>query len=162
MASEASAFGPVVEPDDDSFIGMGDMPGRIVKFCSKTGQKPPEGVGGIVRCALESLALKYRYVLERLEEILQRRLEVIHIVGGGGKNRLLCQLTADVTGRPVLTGPVEATAIGNILVQAIATGHLDSLADARSVVRRSFDVETYEPKRDERWDETYERFVQLL
>ena len=162
MASEASAFGPVVEPDDDSFIGMGDMPGRIVKFCSKTGQKPPEGVGGIVRCALESLALKYRYVLERLEEILQRRLEVIHIVGGGGKNRLLCQLTADVTGRPVLTGPVEATAIGNILVQAMATGHLDSLADARSVVRRSVDVETYEPKRDERWDETYERFVQLL
>jgi rhamnulokinase len=114
-----------------------------------------------VRCALESLALKYRYVLERLEEILGRRLGAIHVVGGGSRNRLLCQLTADAAGRPVIAGPVEATAIGNLLVQAIATGHLGVLSDARAVVRRSFDVVTYEPKQDDRWDEAYARFVKM-
>ncbi|MSS72506.1 MAG: rhamnulokinase [Candidatus Latescibacteria bacterium] len=162
LASEAPAFGPIVDPDDDRFVGIGDMPGRIRAFCEETGQAPPADRGAFVRCALESLALKYRYVLERLEEIQGHRLSAIHIVGGGSRNHLLCQLTADAAGRPVIAGPVEATAIGNLLVQAIATGHLGALSDARAVVRRSFDVVTYEPKHDDRWDEAYARFVKMI
>ena len=161
LASEAPAFGPVVDPDDDRFVGIGDMPGRIRAFCEETGQVPPAGRGAVVRCALEGLALKYRHVLERLEEILKRRLGAVHVVGGGSRNRLLCQLTADATGRPVIAGPAEATAIGNILIQALATGHLGALSDARAVVRRSFDVVTYEPRRDDRWDEAYARFLKM-
>ena len=162
MATEAAPFGPMVEPDDERFMRIGDMPGRIRGFCEETGQRPPGDRGSILRCALESLALKYRYVLESLENILGRRLDTIHVVGGGSQNRLLCQLTADATRRPVVAGPVEATAIGNILVQAIATGHLGSLADARAVVRRSFDVLTYEPREDGRWDEAYDRFKRMV
>jgi rhamnulokinase len=162
LASEAPAFGPVVDPDDDRFVGIGDMPGRIRAFCEETGQPPPEGRGAVVRCALESLALKYRYVLERLEEILKRRLSAIHVVGGGSRNRLLCQLTADATQRPVIAGPAEATAVGNVLVQALATGRLGALSDARAVVRRSFDLVTYEPRRDDRWDEAYARFLKMM
>jgi rhamnulokinase len=162
LASEAKPFGPVLDPDDDRFVGIGDMPGRIRAFCEETGQAPPADRGALVRCALESLALKYRYVLESLEKILNRRLDAIHVVGGGSRNRLLCQLAADATGRPVIAGPVEATAVGNLLVQAIATGRLSGLSDARAVVRRSFDVVTYEPQRDDRWDEAYERFVKIM
>ena len=116
----------------------------------------------MVRCALESLALRYRWVLERLEELLGRRLEVIHVVGGGSQNALLCQLTADACNRPVLAGPVEATAIGNVLVQAIGLGLLTGLADAREVVRRSFEVRTYEPQNPDSWQGPYERFLHFL
>src|SRR5207302_5841098 len=127
--------------------------------CRRTGQPVPEGTGAVVRCALESLALKYRWVLERLEELLGRRLDTIHVVGGGCQNTLLCQLTADACNRTVLAGPMEATAIGNVLLQAIGLGLLGSLADGREVVRRSFDVHTYDPQNPERWHEPYQRFL---
>jgi rhamnulokinase len=151
-----------VDPDDTDFIAPGDMPAKIRAFCARTDQAEPVTAGTVVRVALESLALKYRWVLERLEEMLGKRLDVIHIVGGGTQNRLLNQLAADATQRPVITGPVEATAIGNVLMQAISLGHLGSLEDAREVVRNSFDVEAYEPGPAEGWDEAYERFVKLL
>ncbi|MBM3501544.1 MAG: rhamnulokinase, partial [Armatimonadetes bacterium] len=161
MASEAPAFGAIVEPDDASFLRPGDMPGRIAEFCVKTGQTPPQTRGGIVRCALESLALKYRWVLNCLEELQGKRLEVVHIVGGGTQNALLNQFAADAMNRPVITGPIEATATGNILMQAIALGHLGSLADARQVVRNSFDVTAYEPQNPAPWDEAYEKYLSV-
>jgi rhamnulokinase len=115
-----------------------------------------------VRCALESLALRYRWVLERLEELTGRRRETIHVVGGGSQNALLCQLTADACNRPVLAGPVEATAIGNVLVQAMGLGLVRSLAEAREVVRLSFEVKTYEPRDPDRWEGPYGRFQTYL
>jgi rhamnulokinase len=116
----------------------------------------------VIRCALESLALRYRWVLERLEELLGRRLDVVHVVGGGSQNSLLCQLTADACNRPVVAGPVEATAIGNVLVQALGLGILGSLAEAREVVRRSFEARSYTPQHPENWEEPYQRFRAYL
>jgi len=112
--------------------------------------------------ALESLALKYRWVLERTEELSGVQLTPIHIIGGGTKNRLLNQLTADSTNRTVVTGPIEATAIGNVLMQAIGLGHLGSLTEAREVVRNSFEVEEYHPGNREGWDEAYKKLLNLL
>jgi rhamnulokinase len=161
-AGTADPFGPIVDPDDTSFILPPSMPQALADFCRKSGQKPPEGVGPTVRCALESLALRYKWVLEKLEALTGQSLKVIHVVGGGCQNELLCQLTADCCGRPVVAGPVEATAAGNVLVQAVGTRLLGSLADGREVIRRSFGVKTYEPKADARWASHYARFLQLL
>ncbi|MDB5295204.1 MAG: pentulose/hexulose kinase [Phycisphaerales bacterium] len=158
LASWADPFGPVVDPDHAPFGTPGDMPAKIDRFCRDTNQRPPATPGETVRCCLESLALTYRRTLEGLEDILGRRIETIHIVGGGSRNELLNQMTADATGRRVVAGPVEATAIGNILVQAMATGDVPSLAAARSIVRDSFDVKAYEPQHADRWDEAYRRF----
>jgi rhamnulokinase len=137
------------------------MPAAIGEFCRKTGQPVPTEPGPVVRCALESLALRYRWVLERLEELTGKQLAVIHIVGGGCQNGLLCQLAADCCNRPVVAGPVEATAIGNVLVQAVALQLLGSLADGREVVRTSFEVKTYEPVNPAGWKPAYERFCAL-
>jgi rhamnulokinase len=131
LAQAAPAAGSLLDPDHPTFLPPGDMPGRIRRFCRETGQSPPEEPGEVVRCVLESLALKYRWVLERAEEITGRRAEVVHVVGGGVRNTLLCQLTADATRRPVRAGPVEATALGNLMVQAYTRGYLDSLEEIR-------------------------------
>ena len=122
----------------------------------------PESKAAIVRCVLESLALKYRLVLEHLENLVEDRLDPLHIVGGGTKNRLLNQFTADATNRRVIAGPVEATAVGNILMQAIALKHIHTLAEGRQIVAHSFDVETFEPSNPTQWDEVYPRFVRLI
>ena len=118
-AQVAPPFSALIDPDDSSFLSPGDMPARLVSFCVRTAQTPPRDEGTFVRCCLESLALKYRWTIERLESILNTTINTIHVVGGGTKNTLLCQFTADACGRPVHAGPVEATAIGNILMQAI-------------------------------------------
>jgi rhamnulokinase len=138
------------------------MPSAIADYCRKTGQVVPQTPGEFIRLCLESLALKYRWVVERLEAILGQRLQVIHIVGGGSQNRLLNQLTADCCNRQVLAGPVEATSIGNVLVQMLGLGWLSSLEEARAVVRQSFSVESYEPREPTVWDEAYARFQKLL
>jgi rhamnulokinase len=161
MAADTPAFGPLVSLADSRFLPPGDMPGKIQAFCHETGQAVPETQGQIVRCALESLALEYRWVAERLSEIVGRPLPTLHIFGGGSQNKLLNQFAADATGRTVVAGPVEATAIGNVLVQAIALGHLANLAEARALVRRSFEVETYEPGDTGDWDETYAHYLRL-
>jgi rhamnulokinase len=161
-AAEAEAFLSVIDPDDAQFLHPGDMPSRIQKFCADTNQAVPQTKGQIIRVALESIALKYRLVLERLEELTGKRLDPLHIIGGGTKNKLLNQFTADSTGRMVLTGPVEATAIGNILMQAIGMKHLISLVDAREVVRVSFEPEIYEPNRKADWDEAYARLQKVM
>jgi rhamnulokinase len=162
MAAQATPRQSIVDPDDGEFAKHGDMPARLRAFCQRTGQAVPQSPGEVVRCALESLALKYRWVLERLEKILGRRLEPIHIVGGGAQNRLLCQLTADATGRRVVAGPVEATAIGNIIVQAMARGYVASLAEGRRLVRNSCDLATYEPVSSPGWEEAYGRLASLI
>jgi rhamnulokinase len=161
MAAKAPAFGPLISLADDRFLSPGDMPGRIQAFCLETGQVAPETKGQIIRCALESLALEYRWVAERLQELVGYPLPTLHIFGGGSQNRLLNQFAADATGRFVVAGPVEATAIGNVLVQAIAMGHLADLVEARALVRRSFAVETYEPRDSDMWDASYHRYLTL-
>lgn len=162
LASQADPFLAVIDPDDGAFLHPGDMPGSIRAWCANTGQPIPETEGEVLRVALESLALKYRWVLEHVEELSGKRLDPIHIIGGGTKNRLLNQLTADATGRTVLTGPVEAAAIGNVLVQAIGLGDLGSLAEARAVVRDSFTVEEYHPHCRAGWDDAYKKLLKLL
>ncbi|MEZ4615475.1 MAG: FGGY-family carbohydrate kinase [Caldilineaceae bacterium] len=167
MATEATPFLAIIDPDHNDFLKPSepgdDMPSRIQVRCHTTGQPTPENKGAIIRCALESLALKYRWVLEKLEMILGYELAPLHIVGGGTQNRLLCQLTADATGRQAITGPVEATAIGNIVMQAVALGDLASLAEGRDLVRRSFDVVSYDPSPDRAaWDAAYARLGRIL
>jgi len=162
LAAESEAFLSVVDPDFDEFLHLGDMPSRIQKFCADTNQRVPQTRGEIVRVALESIALKYRLVLERLEELTGKHLDPIHVIGGGTRNHLLNQFTADSTGRTVITGPVEATAIGNILMQAIGLQHLGSLADAREVVRASFEPELYQPDQTADWDEAFSRLQRLM
>ena len=161
LAAEAIPFGSVIDPDHDDFLLPDHMPRAIQQFCKRTGQPVPQGVGSVVRCALESLALRYRWVLERLEELHGHHIERIHIVGGGSQNRLLNQLTADACNRPVHAGPVEATAVGNVLVQALGLGLISSVDQGRDLVRRSFPVDTFDPQPDDRWETAYERFRSL-
>jgi rhamnulokinase len=161
MASEARPFLAVIDPDNDNFFHPGNMPERIRKYCADTNQPVPQTKGEVIRVALESVALKYRWVLECLEELTSKKFAPIHIIGGGTKNRLLNQFTADATNRVVVTGPVEATAIGNVLMQAIGLGHLGSLPDARAVVRASFEVEEYHPAQRDGWDEAYQKQLKL-
>jgi rhamnulokinase len=161
-ATKAAPFESLIDPDYSEFAKPGDMPTRIQAYCQHTSQPVPKSKGAIVRCVLESLALKYRFVFERLESMVGDRLEPLHIVGGGTKNRLLNQFTADATGRQVITGPVEATAIGNTLMQAIALKHINSLAEGRQVVARSFELETYEPRDCQKWDDVFQRFAGLI
>jgi rhamnulokinase len=131
--------------DLDQFISPGDYPRRICEYCRTTGQELPQGPGAITRVVLQSLAARYAQVLELLEKLINRKIEVIHIVGGGSRNKLLNQLTADVTGRRVIAGPAEATAAGNALTQAMGTGDIGSLEELRAVVRQSFELEEYRP-----------------
>jgi rhamnulokinase len=161
MAERADGLRSLINPDDGPFAFPGEMPQKIAAFCQRTGQPVPGSRGEFVRCCLDSLALTYRRTLEGMESVLGRKIKVIHIVGGGTQNELLNQMTADACGRPVVAGPVEATSIGNILVQAMATGDVASLADARKIVRNSFEVKHYQPKDTARWDEAYDRFKAL-
>ena len=137
MAEASAPFTAVIDPDDPSFLPAGDMPGRIADFCARTDQTPPSTRGEVVRTVLEDLALRYRMVLEAIEGIIDARVDTLHIVGGGGQNLLLNQFTANSVGRPVVVGPVEATAAGNILMQMVASGEIASLAEGREIIRRS-------------------------
>lgn len=162
LATEAPPFRSLVDPDRAEFLGPPDMTAAIAAECRRTGQPAPETEGQFIRCALESLALKYRMVLGWLEELTGVPVTVIHIVGGGTQNTLLNQFTADACGRPVITGPVEATALGNVLIQARAAGDLSSLAEIRDVVRRSETITEYTPRNQASWNDAWERFRRLL
>jgi len=162
LAAQAKPFLAAIDVDSDLFLHPGDMPEKIRKYCADTRQTVPATQGEIVRVALESLALKYRFVLERLEELVGKRLEPLHIIGGGTRNGLLNQFTADAIQRTVVTGPVEATATGNVLMQAITLGHLASLAEARSVVCGSCDPQVYEPQSKAGWDEAFARLQKVM
>jgi rhamnulokinase len=160
-ARAARPFVTLVEPDDASFLAPGDMPTRLAAYASRTGQPIPIDEGAFIRCALESLALKYRWTIRRLEAILDTKIRTVHVVGGGSRNALLCQFTADACGIPVQAGPVEATAAGNVLLQALARGKIGSLADARAIVGASFPVDIYEPQDVAAWEDAYGRFETL-
>ena len=145
LAADAEPLAALIDPDHPSLLAPNDMPKAIRELCIATGQKPPEGIGATIRCCLDSLGLKYRSVLDTMEHVTGKTIHTLHIVGGGTQNRLLNQIAADATGRVVKAGPVEATAIGNALLQAVSRGELGGLADLRAVVRASFPIETYEP-----------------
>ena len=162
MAERSKPLAALIDPDHKPFLSPGEMPVKIEEFCRKTGQRPPNTRGEFVRACLDSLALTYRRTLEGLEDVLGKKVSVIHIVGGGSQNELLNQMTADACNRPVVAGPIEATAIGNILVQAMATGDVKSLSDARAVVLKSFEVKRYEPREVAKWEKAYQRFKQLV
>lgn len=144
-AAKEPAFAAVVDPDDPAFLAPGDMPARIVAACRRTGQAPPTSRPAFVRCIMESLALAHRAAVRAAVRLCGRDVDVIHIVGGGSQNELLCQLTADACGIPVLAGPVEATAIGNVLVQARSLGVVGDLADMRRLIAATQPVRRYEP-----------------
>ncbi len=157
-AKAARPFAALINPDDPEFSTPGDMPARIVAFCRRTGQKPPSTPGAIVRAIYESLALRYHDVFEKLEDLTGRRHDVLHVVGGGARDSVLNQFTADALQRRVMAGPVEATALGNVLMQMLATGAIRSLEQGRELVARSFPATTYEPGAKEPWDEPRRRF----
>lgn len=161
LAAEAPALKSFIYVGDNRFLPPGDMVERIQEFCSETQQPIPQTHAEVVRCTLESLALEYRWAAEKLRELSGKTLPVIHIIGGGSRNRLLNQFTADATGCQVIAGPVEATAIGNILLQAIGLGYLSSLDEGRKLVLRSFDVTSFEPSMSPAWDEAYNRYLAL-
>ncbi len=164
LATRARPFGAVIDPYPNSpdFRWAADMPDRIQAFCARTAQPVPADDGEILRCIFESLALKYRQTLEQLQIITGHDYQVIHIVGGGARNGLLCQMTADATRRPVVAGPSEATTLGNLAVQAMATGQLASIEESRHLIRRSADLATYEPSTSSRdWDDAYARFLAI-
>jgi rhamnulokinase len=160
LAEAAGPHQPLFDPDAPRFLPPGDMPGRIADACRESGQSSPESPGGFVRSALTSIACKYRLVLERLERATGRDVEVVYVIGGGSQNALLCRLTAAILGRPVVAGPVEATTLGNVLVQARAAGELGSLEDLRRVVRASIEPRVYEPGEEQtRGEDDYGRFL---
>ena len=162
MAQKAKPFAGYIDPDYNAFLSPGDMPKKINDYLFKTSQNPIEDKGRMIRMLLENLAFKYRQTLERIEEITGREIEVLHIVGGGIQNELLCRLTADSLGKKVITGPVEGTAIGNILIQAKASGQITSLTQARKILRNSVETKKYNPQNTSVWDREYQNFLRHI
>ncbi len=161
-AAKSEPFMALIDPDDGSFYSPGGMPEKIREYCRKTGQAVPETKPQIVRCIMESLALKYRMALEGLEKIVGYPLPRLHIVGGGCKNTMLSQFTANAIARPVIAGPVEATAIGNLTAQLIALGEVKDLPEGRTMIRNSFRLTEYVPEEIGAWDEAYERLIKII
>jgi rhamnulokinase len=151
-------FRSILDPDDNVFLNPSHMPNAIAEYCSRTGQPTPSRPAEFTRAILESLAFKYRAALESLEELTGIHFGEIRVIGGGSKNRLLNQFTADATGRTVIAGPAEATALGNVTMQMLASGAASSLAEARHVIARSIATERFEPRQTDRWDAHYPRF----
>ena len=163
LAGEATPFRSLVDPDHRDFLNPPDMPAAIRSYCRRSGQPEPDSVGAVARCCMESMALASRAVIDSLETLLERRLEVIRIVGGGSQNGMLSQFTADACQRPVVAGPVEATALGNVMVQAIATGHIDGIAAGRRAVASSIPLVSYTPVSTAaaQWQDAFGRFSEL-
>ena len=159
LSAAAKPLVTFIDPDAPDLLAPENMPEAIRQHARKTGQAVPQDEGAVLRCALDSIAMRFRQVLAMCEELAGGRIETVHIVGGGTKNRQLCQAAADACGRRVLAGPVEATATGNIMMQAVAAGEVGSIAEAREVIRNSFPVEEYEPRNTAAWDEAFERVI---
>jgi rhamnulokinase len=162
LAVDAEPFRSLIDPDDPVFLPPGDMPSRIRDFCARTGQPIPETTGQVMRAIYESLALKYRHSLDTLSALSGRSIERLHIIGGGTQNTLLCQMTADAIKRPVVAGPIEATALGNAIAQLIAIGELGGLSEARELLSRTVETALYEPKHPAAWDEAYEVYQGII
>jgi rhamnulokinase len=162
LAQQTEAFQFFINPDWEGFLNPPDMPEAIRKYCVLTKQKTPGSPAEFVRCVLESLALKYRVVLDQLRQIHSQPIRKVHIIGGGVKNRLLCQFTANATGLPVYAGPIEATSIGNIMMQALTLGVVHSVQEMREVIRRSFELTFYEPEHMDEWDRARDQFLEII
>lgn len=162
LALEAEPFKCFINPDSPEFVPHGNIPERVRAFCKKTGQAVPESVGEIVRCIYESLAMKYRLTFEKLMDCTGKEYAAIHVIGGGTKDTLLCQMTANSCDRKVMAGPIEATVLGNIVVQLLATGEIESIAKAREIVARSEGVKEYLPKDVKEWEQAYIRFLKIV
>ena len=162
LALQEKSLVSIIDPDYGEFFNPGNMPQRIRDYCKKTGQPVPENDGQIARCVYESLALKYRWALERLEEIKGMPIDTLTIGGGGIQNKFLNRCVADATERRVITGPIEGAAIGNCLMQAVALGELSGIEEVREVVRRSETPEIYEPHPSDEWSEAYEKLLKLI
>ncbi len=162
MSGSVEGFHSMIDPDHSSFANPESMTSAIADYCRRTGQSAPESDAGFIRCIFDSLALKYRYVLERLQEVAPFHIEKLHVIGGGSQNKLLNQATADAIGMPVVAGPGEATAIGNIMLQAKGLGVVDSLQEIRDIIKKSVTPEVFLPKDTGIWDEAYQRFVTYI
>jgi rhamnulokinase len=164
LAQAAQPFRTLIDPNDHAFLSPDDIATSIEEWCRKVGEPVPETDGQFVRCCLESLAFKYRQVLQGIEDLTGVPIEVIHVVGGGGKNEILNQFTASASGKPVIAGPTEATALGNVLIQARASGDIGSLSQIRDVVRSSYqsEMKTFPAQDVAAWDAQYPRFLKLL
>jgi len=161
MAGMSPPFASMIDPDYPGFYNQLDMPAAIDTFCRQSGQVSPRGIGPVARTVLEGLALKYRMVLDQLTLITGKQYDVIHIIGGGSRNALLCQFTANATGKKVVTGPVEATGTGNLLMQALGLGYLRSMDHARQVVKNSFELKYFEPEEKDTWEKAYKKFLTI-
>jgi len=161
-AEQAEPFRTVIDPDYSEFFSGGDMVRKVQDYCRKVGQSVPETVGQIARTIYESLALKYRWALEHLEQIKGQKLDQLNIVGGGIQNKLLNQMVADSLNRPVVTGPIEGAAMGNLLAQAMALGDIKDVEELRQVVRNSETVETRTPNHTEGWENAYQTLLSLM
>ena len=165
MVAQAAASTPLVSlvnPDVTEFVAPANMPQAICDFCRRTAQPVPDSQGAVTRCVFESLALRYRMVLNRIQRLTASSIDTIHIVGGGTQNGLLCQMAADACNCRVLAGPVEATAIGNVMMQSVAQGDVDSISQGREVIRNSFEIKEFTPQATAPWDAAYQRFEELL
>lgn len=161
MASKADAFYSFIDVNDNLFLFPGNMPEKVRNYCKKTGQKVPEEIGQVVRVILESLAMEYRYNIENLEDAIENKIDEVYIVGGGSQNKLLSQFAASSMRKIVFTGPVEATAIGNLLVQAIGEKEISDIYQLREIVRESFPLKIYHPENTSSWEENYEKYRKL-
>jgi sugar (pentulose or hexulose) kinase len=162
MATEAEPLKNFIDPNDLRFLNPPDMPNEIIAYCKETNQPVPETKGEILRCALQGIALRMKWVVEKLEELTNKKIEAIRIVGGGVRNELFCKLIADATNRNVYAGPVEATSLGNILAQMIAAGEIKNVFEGREIIRKSFEIREYTPSVDERWSILYEKFLKVM
>lgn len=162
LALEAKPLRSFIDPDAPAFTPPGDIPARVKEYCRTSGQPIPETVGEIMRCIYESLALKYRYALEQIGRVTQKRFKTLHILGGGTKDILLCRMTAASTGLRVVAGPTEATALGNILIQLVAMGDLASVEEGRRLIAQAEPLREYLPEDTALWDEAYVRYAALL
>ncbi len=162
LAANAPSLVSFINPDERDFLSPTDMPEAIRQYCSRTGQTVPQTEGAVLRCALESIAMKFRVTLEMCESLTGTKIDTLHIVGGGTKNRQLCQAAADACGIRVVTGPIEATAIGNLMMQAVASGDVSGIRQAREVIRDSFEVVEYLPHDTAAWQDAYGRFRGII
>ncbi len=161
-ALKAEPFRCFIDPDAPDFVAMGDMPERVREFCRKTNQYVPETVGEVMRCIYESLAMKYKYVLAGIEDCVEKKYDRIHVMGGGTKDTFLCALTASSCNRTVYAGPIEATVLGNVAVQLMASGAIKDIAEARKIIAKGENLKVYNPVDADKWEEAYKDFVKIV
>lgn len=162
LAGRSEPFANYIDPDSPEFVSPGNIPEKIRSFCKRTGQTIPENVGAVARCINESLVMKYRFTLEQIQNRTGKKHHVLHMVGGGTQSKMLCQMTADSIGIPVIAGPVEATVFGNVIIQLAALGAIQNIDSGRSIIAENTRLEKYEPHDKDRWNAAYKQFLEII